>query len=156
VVRRFQFNVSTVTRWRRLSCLLLACYCLAAAGIARGEPAQAPRFVADIQLDTVEALEGVLIDIEQQYDSLATEEPITLVLHGTEIDSFIQTNYRRYQSIVEHSARLTSQGMVQIEICEVWMDANNVEQSSLQPFVKTVDFGESRIRELEAKNYSYF
>lgn len=114
------------------------------------------RLIVPIQLHTVEELESMLSEVESRYIDSRVEGPVMMVLHGSEINTFIKDNYARYQSVVQKSTELTQKGFVQIEICERWLDANNISQSRLQPFVKTVEYGPARLEQLVKDQYTYF
>lgn len=120
------------------------------------DPIQQQRYVGHLTVSSVPELEDYLNRVEQDFQKETSDGPVVLVLHGQEINSFIVDNYARYQSVVEKSTDLTARGYVQIEICERWLDSNNVERYRLQPFVKTVQNGPARIRELRQQNYTYF
>ena len=114
------------------------------------------RYMAELEVGSVEELENFLTKVEQQYSSVEIDGPIRLVLHGKEINSYIVDNYSRYQSVVEKSTELTAKGFVEIEICERWMASNGVEKYRLQPFVKTVSYAPARVKDLKQQQYSYF
>lgn len=116
----------------------------------------AKRLIVPIELHTVEELESMLTAVESRYSHNHIDGPVMMVLHGSEINTFIKDNYARYQSVVQKSTELTEKGVVQIEICERWLDANNISRSRLQPFVKTVEYGPARLQELVNDQYTYF
>lgn len=117
---------------------------------------EAERLIAPIELHTVEELESMLTTVESRYSHSRVDGPVMMVLHGSEINTFIKDNYSRYQSVVQKSTELTEKGVVQIEICERWLDANNISRSRLQPFVKTVEYGPARLQQLVNDQYTYF
>lgn len=118
-----------------------------------------PGYVAEVRVNTAEELGGILARIEslQRDDKLAKTAPLMFVLHGEEARSFLKSSYSRHQSLVDQSARLSELGVVEIEICETWLNSNGFDASDLQPFVTPIPYGPARINELmRRQNYSYF
>lgn len=140
-----------------IKALYLSFFLSAVVSAQMSEIPQPPGYLAPVRIHTVEELSSLLQQAEElPAQSEGPVKPIMFVLHGEEARSFIRGNYQANQSLIDQSAKLTALGVVQIEICERWMAANAVQNTQLQPFVKTVRFAPKRITALKDEGYIYF
>lgn len=120
--------------------------------------AAAPLF-ADIRVHTPAEVVRVLERLE---DVAATDagfpshDPVVLVLHGDEAAAFTRENYRMYKDAVDRAARLEAFGLLDVRICEQWMQSRGVMQTDLPSFVDTVADGMAEERRLEREGYVRF
>lgn len=83
-------------------------------------------------------------------------QPIAVVLHGSEANAFLKENYTQYRSLVDQAAKLDAFNVVDIQICERWMGNNEVSRDQIPPFIDTVSYGPERIKHLIRAGYQSF
>ncbi|MCZ6709455.1 MAG: hypothetical protein O7B25_03745 [Gammaproteobacteria bacterium] len=84
---------------------------------------------------------------------LTTVEPIVVVLHGTEAAFFTRDNYTANKLLVDRAALLDAQRLIDVRMCETWMNANDVRQSDLPAFIDTVPYAPEEIDRLMSEGY---
>jgi intracellular sulfur oxidation DsrE/DsrF family protein len=94
-----------------------------------------------------DAIEGV------NAADLTTVEPVVVVLHGTEAAFFTRNNYLANKLLVDRAALLDAQRLIDVRMCETWMNANDVRQSDLPAFIDTVPYAPEEIDRLTAEGY---
>jgi len=115
-----------------------------------------PQFVADISVHTVAELEVLFARIEQLLDRPrgADEAPlISVVLHGPEVEFFALQNYQQYKDIVDHAAKLSALGAVDISICRTQMRVRGIEQDQVPAFLNQVPYGPGEVERLVGEGY---
>ncbi len=120
-----------------------------------------PRFVADIELQTVDELHETLSRAEQLLvQGVALQDgdaAVTFVLHGPVIRGLLRDNYLANKPMVDLAASLSALGVISIKACRTWMSSHRVDERQLQPFVETVSFGPGEVQRLvKEENYLYF
>lgn len=152
----------------RLQVLLLA---LGASAAGRGElpdglataeaasEATGSGLIADIVVHTPDAVLDVLErldEIASSAEGFPAHEPVVMVLHGDEAETFTRANYPMYKEAVDRAARLEAFGLLDVRVCEQWMRNEGVRQSDLPSFVDTVPDGMSEELRLERAGYVRF
>jgi len=120
-----------------------------------------PGYLVRIDQNKPEEVEAALLRAEAFYQEdlpfLSKTPPITLVLHGPEVEIFFRENYKRYKNIVDLAARLSAFEVVDIKICRTRLRFLEQNQVVLFPFVSTVAFGPDEIARLtDEENYVHF
>ena len=121
----------------------------------------APRYVADIELQTEADLDELLSRAEQllvQGDVAQGETAaVTLVLHGPVLRALLKPNYLKSKKTVDLAASLSALGIVEFKACRSWLGENELDEAQLQPFVSTVSFGPAEVgRLVREQGYIYF
>lgn len=121
----------------------------------------ATQYLADIQIHSSAELLEILQRVEQLTANTATQpqsdNPVVFLLHGKEARSLLQQNYQQNRQLVDLAARLAAFEVVDIKVCEVWMDNQRLDKTQLQPFVGTVPFAPAEKKRLvEERGYQYF
>lgn len=114
------------------------------------------QYVADISVHTVEELEVLFASIEQLLDRpRGTDEAplISVVLHGPEVDFFALQNYSRYKDIVDHAAKLSALGAIELNICLTQMRARGIEPDQVPAFLNQVPYGPGEVKRLVDEGY---
>ena len=116
------------------------------------------KFIAQLHANTPQELADLLDRAESWARQSKTypKYPISIVLHGPEVNVFIKQNYGRYQALVDQAAKLDAFKVVDIKICERWIGFNNIERNQLPPFVDTVPYGPAEERRLIEAGYQSF
>lgn len=117
------------------------------------------KFIAQIELHTVEELESVLTRAEAlsvQGSGYSQSSPIQLVLHGEEVRVFLRDNYLQHKPLVDLAARLDAFNVIDIKVCEFWMGQNDLEKNQLPPFIDTVPFAPAEKLRLKVNGYVNF
>lgn len=119
-----------------------------------GESAQ--QFVADVNVHTVEELELLFVRVEQLLDRpRGIDEPplISVVLHGPEVEFFALENYQKYKDVVDHAAKLSALGVVDISICRTQMRVRGIEPDQVPAFLNQVPYGPGEVERLVVEGY---
>lgn len=119
----------------------------------------APKLQASIRLHTAEELRVLLARAEtltQTLDGYPDREPIAFVLHGDEIELFRHENYQMNRDLVDLAARLEAYQVVDLKVCEAWMEDHHLEGDQLPAFLDRIQNGPDEVKRLEAAGYSYF
>jgi intracellular sulfur oxidation DsrE/DsrF family protein len=118
------------------------------------------RYLARIQLNTAAELMEVLERSEQLFvanNYQLQSPPVSFILHGPEAKVFLASNYQNNKAIVDLAARLAAFNVVEIKVCETWMEGESLDAEQLLPFVGTVPYWEVEKRRLiEQEGYTYF
>lgn len=124
-----------------------------------GAPAPNARYLFRVTLHTPAELEKLLTRAEQL---AATQRPadrrtgIALVLHGPEVEIFARRNYPMYRHIVDLAARLDSEGVVEVKMCQSEMRARGIGEQEVPGFVEFVPYGPDEEERLRRRGYVYF
>lgn len=116
----------------------------------------ARQYVADISVHTVEELELLFTRVEQLLERPRgiDESPlISVVLHGPEVEFFALRNYPKYKTVVDHAAKLSALGAVNISICRTQMRAYGIEPDQIPAFLKQVPYGPGEVKRLLGDGY---
>ena len=84
---------------------------------------------------------------------LPMTDPVVVILHGSEARSFTSAGYNSNRMLVDQAARLSAYRLIDVRMCETWMQANEVAPDDLPAFVKTVRFAPEEIQRLESEGY---
>ena len=125
------------------------------------EAIQPSKLQANIELHTLEELKQLLVQAEMIANDEAgseyvTDKPISVVLHGEEINAFVRSNYRNNKALVDLAARLDAFNVIEVKVCKRWMGANGIVESQLPPFIEPVPFGLGERERLQKAGYAYF
>ena len=126
----------------------------------RLEDASANGYLARIGYNDPEQLKEALDRVQSFYEENAGEgpsSPISIVVHGPEVEVFAKGNYGEYKTIVDKAAQLAAFGILDISVCETRLGFDDIEMSEVYPFVSTVPFGPAEEDRLITKEkYIYF
>lgn len=99
---------------------------------------------------TIEELEALLIRAEEvsqaqspEYDELE----IVMVIHGPDIDFFTQQNYARNKELIDLAARLDAYDIIDMKVCETTMSMRGVEREDIPPFIESVPYAPTEIKD---------
>lgn len=120
-----------------------------------------PKFLAHIEVHTVDELNKLLKRSEQLFDDgklvPGKDTAVAFVLHGREASSLFSENYKNNKSMVDLAARLSAFDVVDIKVCKTWMGGKGLDESQLPPFIGTVPLGPAEERRLlNEEAYVYF
>jgi len=120
-----------------------------------------PRYVADIELQTLEQFQQLLVRADELFlageTSTGDEPAVVFVLHGPVLSSLLRENYLGNRPTVDLAARLSAFGVIDLKACRAWMRSASVSEADLQPFVETVSYGPGEVQRLvRESNYVYF
>ncbi|CCK74398.1 conserved hypothetical protein [Oleispira antarctica RB-8] len=127
--------------------------------IIKNQAVALQKLQANVALHTLAELKQLLEQAEKianDDSEYHTDEPISIVLHGEEINAFIRSNYRSNKALVDLAARLDAFNVIDVKVCKRWMGANGIMESQLPPFVEPVPFGAGERARLEKAGYAYF
>ncbi len=117
-------------------------------------------YVARILNDSPEEVAEALGRAEKLYlDGQLPQDanPISIILHGPEVEIFFKDKYEEYKKIVDLAARLSAFGVVDVRVCETQTGIMGRGRSSIHPFIGTVPFGPTEVKRLlDQQNYVYF
>ncbi len=139
-----------------LICLLLSLP-LAAGGLVQPAIDADQRYVAELRVHTAAELLEILERAEAAVGTdIGDFEPIAVVLYGDEGRMFARDAYAANKYAVDLAARLDALRVVDIQICELWLDESGLTHSDMLPFVGFVPDGEAAVAELRRDGYRYF
>ena len=103
-----------------------------------------------------DALERIKVYFDEN-GSESSFSPITMVVHGPEVEIFEQTNYETYKSIVDTAAQLSALGVLDIAVCETRVRYSGLDPEKVYAFVDKVPFGPAEVNRLIGdESYTYF
>ncbi|MCG8611946.1 MAG: hypothetical protein MI864_15580 [Pseudomonadales bacterium] len=117
------------------------------------------RYVARIELHTpeeIEALFGKASQLIEDGEHYSGGEPIAFILHGPEIGIFAKSNFQKYRSLVRQAAELDAFNVIDLKVCEYYLQKLNISPADLPPFVETVPFGPTEEKRLLNQGYVHF
>lgn len=103
-----------------------------------------PKTEQDIEL-ILETLEGNI----QAPSADSSTPPILMMLHGPQAELFLRSTYSSNKMLVDQTAKLAAYGVLEVQICELWLRRNNHSKTELFPFISTVPYGASELTRLE-------
>ena len=135
--------------------ILLLCQSLFAVDIERQSgsenfsvPASIIRY-AEIAPKSEEAVVDLLNRVSRYVETGDMfDAPIVIMLHGAEARVFARGNYGMYGSVVDLARQLDAQGVIDVQICEVWMSINGVSFEEIPDFIDPVPYGAAVIEEM--------
>ncbi len=162
VVLPFLFKQSI--RWTVSLLTIMALLWLSPFVSAQTEPAPPSvnplGYVARIHNDSPEEVADALKRAESLYlEGKLSEltDPISIVLHGPEVEIFFKDKYDEYKNIVDLAARLSAFGVVNVQVCETQTGIMGRSRSSVHSFIGTVPFGPTEVKRLlNQQSYVYF
>lgn len=117
-------------------------------------------YVARINNDSPEEVADALKRAEMLYLEGKLAElsaPLSIVLHGPEVEIFFKDKYQQYKEIVDLAARLSAFGVINLRVCETQTGIMGRNRASIHSFIGTVAFGPSEIKRLlNQQSYVYF
>ena len=130
--------------------ILLGFILILLAGSGQGEP----RTYLEVSPHGRDDLQALMTTLEGHLEKgLPMTDPVVVVLHGSEANSFTSAGYRSNRLLVDQAARLSAYRLIDVRMCETWMQANEVAPEDLPAFVKTVRFAPEEIQRLETEGY---
>lgn len=124
------------------------------------ESSNANGYVARILNDSPEEVADALSRAEKLYANGELPQganPISIILHGPEVEIFFKDKYDEYKKIVDLAAKLSAFGVVDVRVCETRTGVMGRDRSSVHSFIGTVPFGPSEVKRLlDQQSYVYF
>ena len=102
-----------------------------------------PKTDAEVSL-ILDTLEGVVNE-----DAQANVPPIVMMLHGDQAHRFLRNNYNQNKMLIDQTAKLAAYGVIDVQICETWMQKNDYTQADLFPFIQGVPLGAAELKRLQ-------
>lgn len=155
------------TKWLCLLLFPVAIFspCLSAQSVESGPtikyavPDREQGYVAKLNLHNAAEVEQMLRRAEifvENLEQYPNFEPITVILHGPELQAFDRRNYKEYKDVVGLAARLAAFNIINVQACEVQMKRDGISASDLPAFVETVPYGPAEEKRLLKQGYQYF
>ncbi len=157
-----------LARMKYVTCSLLALAMLSSgiAVAAEKAPATPPngpaapdaRYLFRVTLHTPLEIEGLLARAEQLARNMRPADRragIALVLHGPEVEIFARKNYAKYRHIVDRAARLDSDGVIEIKMCQTEMRSRGIGNDDVPGFIEFVPYGPDEEERLQRRGYVY-
>ncbi len=122
--------------------------------------ADVPGYVADLRVHSAEEFERVLERVDELFNQAQHGErfaPVVFLMHGDEARVMFKASYPDHKRAVDLAAKLSAFGVIDIQVCDYWLDQRKLPRSEMQPFVDFVPFAPKEKKRLISKeNYSYF
>ncbi|HLD14493.1 MAG TPA: hypothetical protein VJB18_07240 [Burkholderiales bacterium] len=122
-------------------------------------PDSRPPYLFRVSLHTPEELEGLLARAEQLAKTArpaSRQTGIALVLHGPEVEIFAHKNYAKYHHIVDRAARLSTEGVIEVKMCQTEMRSRAIRDEDVPKFIEFVPYGPDEEDRLQQRGYVYF
>ncbi len=117
-------------------------------------------YIAEIELHTAAELYDILKRADQLFSEAGFAEdsrPVQFILHGDEAKVLQQSQYQQNKGLVDLAAQLSAFKVVDIRVCETWMQGQNIDAKTLPPFVGTVANGpKEKQRLMHKQGFVYF
>jgi intracellular sulfur oxidation DsrE/DsrF family protein len=84
---------------------------------------------------------------------LPADEPIVVVLHGSEALPFTRSGYSRNRDLVDQAALLDAYNLIDVRMCETWMNENGIGRDEIPAFIEVIPYAPEEIRRLESEGY---
>ena len=119
------------------------------------------KYLADISVNSPQELFDILTRadmlLESGWHSVEGSSPIIFLLHGDEARILFKQQYENNKEVVDLAARLTALNIVDIKVCDIWIEGNNLFIKDLQPFVGVANNAAAEAdRLVSQENYQYF
>lgn len=113
-----------------------------------------PRTFLEVSPEGSDDLDALMTALEDYLeDGLPMTDPVVIILHGSEANSFTSQGYAKNRMLVDRAARLSAYRLIDVRMCETWMSENNVEAADIPAFIDTVPYAPEEIERLEAEGY---
>ena len=101
----------------------------------------APRDASEIAL--------ILETLESAVETDRTDAPpIVMMLHGEPANHFMRQNYAQNKALVDLTAKLSAFEVIEVQVCEIWLEENGLSAQDLFPFAEPVPFGAGELERL--------
>jgi hypothetical protein len=119
------------------------------------------KYLADISVHSPQELLDILMRADMLFESgqYSAEDasPIIFLLHGDEARILFKQQYENNKEVVDLAAKLTALNVVDIKVCDIWINGNNLFIKDLQPFVGVANNAMAEAERLVSQeNYQYF
>ena len=99
-------------------------------------------------------LDSLLMAIEETLSEDAfTQSPVVVILHGEEARSFTRGKYLEKKGLVDRAAMLSAYDLIDVRMCQTWMNENDIKQSDIPPFIETVPYAPEEIERLKEQGF---
>lgn len=113
-----------------------------------------PHTYLEVSPNGKEDLKALMSTLEGHLDEgLPMDDPVVVILHGSEATSFTSSGFARNRMLVDQAARLSAYRLLDVRMCETWMRENDVAPEDIPAFVRTVPYAPEEIERLEAEGY---
>ncbi len=116
-------------------------------------------YLFDVSEHSIEELEAVLTRAEQVSQNLPDsyrDLEIVMVLHGPDIDWFTQQNFEKNRELVELAARLDSNKVIDMQVCEQAMTNRGVTSDDIPDFIEPVPYAPAVMNSLIDQGYTIY
>jgi len=106
-------------------------------------------YLFDVTNHSIEEFQALLTRAEEVSQAPSNDFgdlKIVMVIHGPDIDWFTQKNYEHNRQLIDLAARLDAYDIIDMKVCEQTMFARGVEREDIPPFIESVPFGPTEIK----------
>jgi intracellular sulfur oxidation DsrE/DsrF family protein len=117
--------------------------------------AEVQRAYLEVTPESRDDLVALLDALEQKLESEGahTDAPVVIVLHGDEAFAFTRQGYLDNRPLADRAALLDAYNLIEVRMCETWMNENGLSRSDILPFIDPVPYAPEEIRRLQAEGY---
>ena len=132
--------------------LSLLIFCLIAS--SSGLTAEVARSYLEVSPNNEADLDSLLAAIEETlFEDAPAQPPVVVILHGEEALSFTRGKYLEKKGLVDRAAMLSAYDLIDVRMCQTWMNENNIAQSDIPAFVETVPYAPEEIKRLKEQGF---
>ncbi len=108
------------------------------------------RYLFDITDHSIEEFKALLTRAEEvsqaQSDDFQDLE-IVMIIHGSDIDWFTQQNYEHNRQLIDLAARLDAYDIIDMKVCEKTMSVRGVDRKDIPPFIESVPYAPTEMKQ---------
>ncbi len=110
-------------------------------------------YVISVTVTSAQQLDVVLNRAEDLRELFDPDQHgrIAIVLHGDELQLFLEQNYSKNMSVVERARLLDQDSIIDIKACQTMMRTLQIGQNELPSFIEQVPFAPAEIERLEVE-----
>lgn len=134
---------------------LLVVATLLGGAAAHAADAEIQRAYLEVSPENRDDLVSLLDALEQKLASegAGADEPVVIVLHGDEAFAFTRQEYLENRSLPDRTALLDAYDLIDVRMCETWMNDNGLSRADILPFIDLVPFAPEEIQRLQAEGF---
>ena len=103
--------------------------------------------VKDHSIEELEALLARAEEVSQSKPEDFEDLEIVMVIHGPDIDFFTNQNHANNSQLIDVAARLDAFNVIDMKVCETTMSMRGVERQDIPPFIESVPFAPTEIKQ---------
>lgn len=113
-------------------------------------------YLFDITDHSIEELQALLVraeEVSQTHPDDFEDLEIVMIIHGPDIDLFTSQNYAENKKLIDLASRLDAYDVIDMKVCEKTMSLRGVDRQDIPPFIESVPYAPSEIKQRLQNGY---